>query len=168
MVAVVEEAAVAGSSTHLIAGRHTARAIVIHDNQLLLMERWRGDLHYFSIPGGGIDPGEIPEETVVREILEETSLDIELVDLVMEMHEGDRVHKVYLCRYISGQPYLPEDSPEFLDMTPDNRFAPCWVPLDQIKDTTFGFWAPLKPALVDFIENGFSGEVKIVTANEAR
>ena len=145
--------------------RHTARAIVVHDNQLLLMERWRDDLHYFSIPGGGIEADEVAEETVVREILEETSIDVEVIRLVLEMHAGEVVHQIYLCKYLSGTPELQEHAPEFIDMTPNNRFKPTWMPLEQINDLPYVYWEPLKVALVEALENGFTEEVKIVTVS---
>jgi ADP-ribose pyrophosphatase YjhB (NUDIX family) len=52
----------------------TARGIIQKQHSILLMERWRDDLHYFSIPGGHMEVGESPEETVVREVFEETGV----------------------------------------------------------------------------------------------
>ena len=129
------------------------------------MERWRDGLHYFSVPGGGIEADEVAEETVVREILEETSIEVEVVRLVLEMHVGSVVHQIYLCKYLSGTPELPEHAPEFIDMTPNNRFKPAWVPIEQVKGLPYVYWEPLKAVLVEGLENGFSEEVKIVTVS---
>ena len=145
--------------------RHTARAIVVHDGQLLLMERWRDDLHYFSIPGGGIEQDEAPEDTVVREILEETTIIVEVEELALEMHHDERVHKIFLCKYIAGTPELPHDSEEALNMTPNNRFKPCWVPIEEVRSLPYVYWEPVRDVLVDILENGFDGQVKIVTRN---
>jgi ADP-ribose pyrophosphatase YjhB (NUDIX family) len=134
--------------------RDTGRGIVIHDGKILLMERWRPNLHYFSIPGGGIEAGETAEQTAVREIMEETTIEVEVERLVMVMQDGI-THKVFLCRYLSGEPELAKDSPEALHMNDYNRFKPRWIDLDEVPGLAFIYWEPLKQHLVDGIRDGF-------------
>jgi len=144
--------------------RHTARGIVVRAGQLLLMERWRPGLHYFSIPGGGIEPGETAEETVVREIAEETTLVVTVERQVLEMRDSDTVHKIYLCQYVAGEPQLLADSPEALLSTADNLFSPRWVPVDELPQLSFTYWQPLQPELIRGLQNGFPSDVTIVSA----
>ena len=148
--------------------RHTARGIVVHDGKLLLMERWRGDLHYFSIPGGGVEEGEAPAEAVAREIMEETTVTVAVKKLVIEMRDDPNNHQIYLCSYIDGQPELPKDAPEYLHATPNNRFQPRWVEISELDDISFGYWDPVKPVLLRALENGFPEEVVIVSPGPAR
>ena len=148
--------------------RHTARGVVVRDDQLLLMERWRSGLHYFSVPGGGIEPGEQPEETVEREILEETGVRVAVERLVFEMHDGGRVHRFYLCKYIDGEPSLQGDSPEAELYSQDNQFKPGWQPIRSLETLPFTYWAPIQKSLIEGLRNGFVGEVTIVTAPEKR
>jgi len=148
--------------------RHTARGIVVHDGKLLLMERWRPGLHYFSIPGGGIETGEQPEETVVREIREETGLQVTTGRQVLEMRDGETRHRMYLCQYVSGEPHLPADSPEARHATPDNRFQPGWVAIGDVARLPFTYWQPLQVPLVAGLTQGFSEQVIIVSAVESR
>lgn len=148
--------------------KNTARGIVVHGGQILLMERWRPPLHYFSIPGGGIEPGETPEQTVAREILEETSITVKVKQQVLEMRDDEFSHKIYLCEYVGGEPHLPPNAPEALHMTDNNRFKPGWVPLKQLPDLPFIYWRPLQHPLIDGLAHGFAGPVKIVSRQASR
>jgi 8-oxo-dGTP diphosphatase len=158
-LAVVEaaEVAVAGS-------RHTARGLVIHGGQILMMERWRGDRHYFSVPGGGIEAGETDKETVVREIQEETTLSVRPVKKVMELINGETNHSIYLCEYLAGEPALPPDAPE-ANKGPNNRFKPTWVPLEKFADLPLMHWQPLRQPILEGLQNGFDTEVRIVKSH---
>lgn len=73
--------------------RKTARAIVIHDNGLFaVMYAKRFDLH--SLPGGGIEGDETPEDAIIREIWEETGCtctSVEPLGVVLE----NRFHADY-------------------------------------------------------------------------
>ena len=58
----------------------TATAIIpFPENKILLIKRntipFKG---YWGLPGGRMDPGETIEQTVVREVKEETGLDVEI------------------------------------------------------------------------------------------
>jgi 8-oxo-dGTP diphosphatase len=144
--------------------RHTARGIIIHNGQILLMERWRPGIHYFSIPGGGIEKGETPEQTVAREIEEETTVIAKVDRKVIEMRDGETSHEIFLCEYISGQPHLPQHAPEYLHMSDDNRFKPGWMSVSNLPDLPFTYWQPVKKPLVEGMRNGFGGEVVIVSS----
>lgn len=147
--------------------RHTARGIVVHEGQILLMERWRPGLHYFSIPGGGIESGETPEQTAAREIKEETSIAVKVKNQVLEMRDGEFSHKIYLCEYVSGEPHLPAGAPE-AGYGSENRFKPSWVPLERLPDLPFVYWQPLKQQLINGLENGFPDQARIVSAHPPR
>lgn len=140
--------------------RHTARGIVIHEGKLLLIERWRGNMHYFSIPGGGIEEGEVPEQTVVREIAEETScvVTVERPLYVLTTEVGSE-HHIFLCLYRSGIPHLPETSPEYLHAKPNNRFAPTWLSLADLSNTPFLIWKPITDRLQQDLLRGFDSDV---------
>lgn len=103
--------------------RKCARAIIFDEqNRLLVFERERqpGFLHkidhYYSIPGGGMDPGETPEQAVVRELQEEMLVDIAPERLLI--HQVDepslRENFYFLARIISGTPTFNLESEEAL------------------------------------------------------
>ncbi|HSX05549.1 MAG TPA: NUDIX domain-containing protein [Candidatus Saccharimonadales bacterium] len=140
--------------------RRTARAIIIHDNQILLVERWRPGHHYFSIPGGGIEPAETPEQTMQREVAEETGCVVQTERQIYFLQLADGTeHYFFLARYISGEPHLPADSPEALGNGPENRFLPRWVPLVELPELPFLVWLPIKEQLVHDLHSGFPDSV---------
>lgn len=65
--------------------RMTASSIVTNEaGELLLIQRH--DIRTFDVPGGGIDPGELPTEAAVRETLEETGLRVRASQLIGIYH----------------------------------------------------------------------------------
>jgi ADP-ribose pyrophosphatase YjhB (NUDIX family) len=86
------------------------QAIVLQDQQVLLVQR--DHPRFWELPGGGMAPGESAEETVVREVQEETGVRVEIVELLgWYERTGFRAHRspVYVCRPCSGQPQLQDD-----------------------------------------------------------
>lgn len=55
-----------------------ARVLVVHDNQVLLVQPRRSN--YWNFPGGGIKKTEDPAQGALRELYEETGIVIDLVD----------------------------------------------------------------------------------------
>ena len=90
--------------------RVCARAITFIDGKILLIERYRlidGEMmHYFTIPGGGVEDDEEYAETAVRETKEETCCDIEIVKYIMEEDYGEGLAEWFYAKYISGTPEL--------------------------------------------------------------
>ncbi len=146
----------------------TARALVRHESSILLMERWRNNLHYFSIPGGHIEKNETPEATVVREIAEETTLKIRVDDLIIEYRDNDFRHLIYLGTYLGGQPSLPKNSEEALRSNDSNKFKPQWVDIERLSNISMGYWQPLNKVLVHGLKYGFDETVEVVMAHISR
>jgi 8-oxo-dGTP diphosphatase len=70
-------------------GRTTAAILEFPNNEILLIKRatvpFKG---FWALPGGRVDAGETVEETVVREVKEETGLDVTIVKKIGEYHES--------------------------------------------------------------------------------
>jgi ADP-ribose pyrophosphatase YjhB (NUDIX family) len=56
-------------------------AAVIFDHGRVLLQR-RDDTRRWGLPGGAVDPGESVRQAVMREVLEETGLDVEPIRLI--------------------------------------------------------------------------------------
>ena len=141
--------------------RDTARAIVWHDGKLLAMERWRDGKHYFSLPGGGIEPGESPEDAVVREVKEETGLTVAAGRHIYTWHEGPTEHKFFACQYISGEPHLPLDSEEAQE-GPANKFLPRWVTLEEFKSLSIFRWGVVYEQLLHDLPDNLPEHTKVL------
>lgn len=70
------------------AGR-TATAIIPFqpDKILLIKRRTLPFREYWALPGGRVDPGETVEQTIVREVKEETGLNVTVVSKIGDYHE---------------------------------------------------------------------------------
>ncbi|MCK5786476.1 MAG: NUDIX hydrolase [Candidatus Sabulitectum sp.] len=92
----------------------TVDSIIEIQGGIVLVERKYPPLGW-AIPGGFVDPGESLFEAVKREALEETSLEIEVLDLFHIYSKpwrdprGDTVSAVYWCR-ASGKPVGGDDA----------------------------------------------------------
>jgi mutator protein MutT len=89
-------------------------AVVIDGDRVLLIKRGRAPLlGEWSIPGGAVELGETVREAVVREVLEETGVAVEVAELlgvfdrVVRDDRGKlRYHYIlidFLCRRVSGE-----------------------------------------------------------------
>ena len=69
-------------------GKTSTAIIPFSENKILLIKRntipFKG---YWALPGGRMDPDEIVEQTIVREVKEETGLDVTIVGKVGEYVE---------------------------------------------------------------------------------
>lgn len=60
----------------------TVKAIVIYKGKILIVKRTRPStdgLGYWELPGGGLEYGETPHKALIRELKEETDLDIKII-----------------------------------------------------------------------------------------
>ena len=70
------------------AGRTAAAIIPYSPDEILLIKRRTVPFSgYWALPGGRVDSGETVEQTIVREVKEETGLDVAIVRKVGEYHE---------------------------------------------------------------------------------
>jgi 8-oxo-dGTP pyrophosphatase MutT (NUDIX family) len=118
--------------------RNRAAGIVVKDGKILLMHRINNGAEYYVFPGGGIEKDEKPKETTVREIQEETSIDVKVIRLLYELtREGGEHEYYYECEYVSGEPMLHEDTNEFRHMQLGSQlYHPMWIALKDMPDLT--------------------------------
>ena len=94
-----------------------ATAVVLAQGRVLLVRR--ADDGRWAPVSGVVDPGEHPEDTVVREVLEEAGVTCEVEGLAwvnvtepIRYPNGDLsqyLDLTYRCRWVSGEPYAADD-----------------------------------------------------------
>jgi 8-oxo-dGTP diphosphatase len=116
--------------------RHRAGAILIEDGKVALIERHRAGTHYFVFPGGGIDQNESPEQAAIREMLEETGLQVEIRQKIVEIHFANASQHFYFLVEKTGGQFGTGKGEEFTDSDPDDPnqgiYAPVWMPVEEL------------------------------------
>lgn len=117
-------------------------ALIVHDGKIFATQRgygeWRG---WWEFPGGKKEPGETPEEALVREIREELATEIS-VDRYVTTVEWDYptfhlIMRCYLCSVVSGSLTLLEHE------------AAAWLDREHLRSVK---WLPADEAILDEID----------------
>lgn len=80
-------------------------ATVFSDDRKSVLLIKRRDIPVWVLPGGGIDLGETPEEAIIREVKEETGLDVLIIRKVGEYEPINRISRkthLYECATKKG------------------------------------------------------------------
>ena len=120
-------------SIHMEGRRVVARGITFINDQILLIERYKRDnnklLHYYTIPGGGVEEDETYQDAAIRETKEETTCDVEIIEYLGEEYYPGGICHWFYCKYINGTPILSGEEKE--RNTKDNSYK---VVLVNMKD----------------------------------
>ena len=136
----------ADQSKHLLLV--AACALIDTDGRVLICKRPQGKqmAGLWEFPGGKVEPGELPEETVVREMQEELGIETRtacLAPLTFASHAYDNFNllmPLYVCRRFWGIPRALEHE------------AIKWVRPNKLRDYDMPpADAPLIPFLIDLL-----------------
>ena len=85
---------------------------IIRDDQNRVLLCLRNDYDLRNLPGGGLEHWESPREWVIREVKEETGLDVEIKKLIWISSKPDKDEMVFTfeCKIIGGQMTLTDES----------------------------------------------------------
>lgn len=93
------------------------------DGRVLLCHRRDADL--WNLPGGGVRPGEPPWDGVVREVMEETGLEVAVERLagVYVKPEAGEIVFAFVCRAVGGA-LSPTNEADQLEYFPTEHLPP--------------------------------------------
>lgn len=113
-----------------------AQAILLQEGHVLMARHY--DLmiaqEYWCFPGGAIEAGETPEQAVIREVKEETNLDVKVIRFLgkrsfPEVQHGYAATFTYLTHIMEGKlklGYDPEQAGWDIKFLQEIR----WIPID--------------------------------------
>ena len=107
-----------------------ATGVVIKDNKLLIMEQIVNGEKFYTLPGGTWEFGETLEETCIREVFEEFSINVSVVRLIFLLDTTSRLNFVFECDYIDGEIEL--GGPEKEKMNENEQYYVHWIELGEI------------------------------------
>lgn len=95
---------------------------VIFDGEGRVLLSHRRDMDAWNLPGGGLEPGELPDAGVCREVREETGLEVVVDRLVGVYGKPTRNELVFafVCHVVDGHVSPTEESDESRYFSPDN------------------------------------------------
>ena len=125
-------------------------AVILRDDEILLIRHVRDNETYWLLPGGGVEYGETLSEALKRELMEEASIEIEVGHLIMvndSIPTDKRRHIVNLyftAEIIGGE----------MKLNVDERMAELkFMPLSELADLTF--YPDTRNELLSAIREGF-------------
>lgn len=118
--------------------REASRAIIIKDNKIAMVKSLKEG--FYKFPGGGIEKGESQVDALIREVLEETGLSVEVESIkeygyTLENRKSDIFEKCIFSQksyyyFVSVKDYLLEQR-----LTEDEReldFVLEWIDLKEV------------------------------------
>lgn len=110
-------------------------AIILHKNKVFATQRGYGAFKDgWEFPGGKIEPGETPQEALIREIKEELDIEIDVKDFLETVeYDYPEFHlsmDCFFCTIKSGEVVLKEhEAAKWL--TSETLDSVDWLPADQ-------------------------------------
>ncbi len=139
-----------------------SRVVILNDEkQVLMLRHHQDDKDIWLVPGGAIEPDENSAEAAVREVKEETGLDVAIEGLIWHVEEvsekrGQRFVNFFLARITGGELNLGED-PERIEegqVMCEIRF----VSKDEMQNLSVLYPEYLKDELWTFLDQGASAD----------
>ncbi|HSX52948.1 MAG TPA: NUDIX hydrolase [Patescibacteria group bacterium] len=138
-----------------------ARAIIIEGDKILVMHRNKQGSEYFTLVGGRLNDHETPEQALVREVKEETGLDVISYRLVYteEHQEPYNDQYIFLCEVAPHADVAIQDTSEegFMNKISINVHRPHWAEASSFAKLPFRT-IQLQNAITTALNKGFPDE----------
>jgi 8-oxo-dGTP pyrophosphatase MutT (NUDIX family) len=109
-----------------------AGMIILRENKILLIHRFRFNYDYWVVPGGTYEDGETTEQTAIREIKEETGFKCKINKKIPPIKLNNTKKEIYyFAAPITGRPIL--GGPEREKNRAQNHYSLKWVKISDVK-----------------------------------
>jgi len=119
-----------------------AQVVILNDKGKVCLVSRKEDHTDFGLPGGKLDGDETYEEAAIREVKEETGLDIKNLTMIFAMHRKGRM----------GHTFIAEYSGEF---DTDEDHVVKWGKMQEAVDGKFGYWNSLVKKSLESLDINF-------------
>ena len=117
--------------------RSAVRVVVRSENEegkILLIRRVKADEEYLVLPGGTVEKKESEESAAIREIKEETNLNIKIDKILGSVENIEGKTTVFLAKKIMGNYTLKLGGPEKKKASEEDKYIFEWVPITQLEN----------------------------------
>ncbi|MBR7796292.1 MAG: NUDIX domain-containing protein [Bacillota bacterium] len=138
--------------------RNSAKAIIIHEGEILTIMKQDRDGYYYLLPGGGQNKGENLHQALKREVLEEISAVVEIGELLCireyigknhehATYDGDTHQIEYM--FIAS---LEGDRSQVMNgvLPDDGQIDVAWLPISSIENYRL-YPKALRPYLIEYM-----------------
>ena len=98
----------------------------------MVIHRQKPGRDYYTLPGGGVELEESYEEACIREVKEETGLDVISIELVRKYYTLEREEAYFIVQVTPGEPVL--GGPEVEHQSATNQYGFEWVGAERLKE----------------------------------
>ncbi|PWT99711.1 MAG: NUDIX hydrolase [Candidatus Melainabacteria bacterium] len=129
--------------------------VVVQDSKILLVKHRKGTRQYWVLPGGRLEYGETFQECGIRELKEETGLEVEVQDFLFlsEAIAPDRsrhIVNIYLKGKVTGGTMKLGSEPVLAGVD--------FLPLAELGKITL--FPPIAQAIINSLPNGSAGGIE--------
>lgn len=119
--------------------RNRGVAVVTRNGAILLEKTYYEGRYFYALPGGGIEEGETPQETALRELKEECGLDGKIVKPLNVVYKRDgSIEYAFEIAVSQEQPVLVGKDTEFSEEEQMIKDV-CWLQLHEISEKDRAF-----------------------------
>lgn len=111
--------------------RNRGATVIIENGRVALIKRTKPHITYYVFPGGGMEEGETPEQTAIRETYEEIGVHVRIQRLLKVLnYSGTQYY--YLADIIGGN--FGTGTGEEYNQTSVSRggYEPIWMDIDDL------------------------------------
>jgi 8-oxo-dGTP diphosphatase len=128
-----------------------AAIILIENDKIALIERYRGGSHYLVFPGGKIEANETAEFAAARETREELGLEVKIGKMVAVVWYQGTPQYYFLAHRMSG--FFGRGNGKEMKNLPESKkgsHLPIWLAVDELTDL------PVLPkTMAEFVLNSY-------------